>query len=266
MLNPLFTHTPLQLQNLPQPIYYQLRSMPENTIYPSNKHLWGEFVYSFSGVLEMQAEGKEFRVPPSFGLWHPPNSEHHGGNRQASIHCSLYIDQELAIQRNMPDKTCSLLINPMTRAMLNHLQLNAPKLPYSLQHNKLLDVILDQLAIAPIAGSYLPDSNDPLLRRALSYLQDNPADNCSLRELADKIGTSERTLARKSQRDLAMPLSEWRQRLKVMSAVTMLQTRISVESIALELGYSSASAFIVMFKRLLHTTPDEYRKHHVSQS
>ena len=74
------------------------------------------------------------------------------------------------------------------------------------------------------------------------------------------------TGARKSQRDLAMPLSEWRQRLKVMSAVTMLQTRMSVESIALELGYSSASAFIVMFKRLLHTTPDEYRKHHVSQS
>ena len=154
----------------------------------------------------------------------------------------------------------------MTRAMLNHLQLNVPKPPYTQQYNKLLDVILDQLAIAPIAGSYLPDSNDPLLRRALIYLQENPANNCSLRELAEKIGTSERTLARKSQRDLAMPLSEWRQRLKVMCAITMLQTRMSVESIALELGYSSASAFIVMFKRLLNTTPDEYRKHNVSQS
>jgi AraC-like DNA-binding protein len=33
-----------------------------------------------------------------------------------------------------------------------------------------------------------------------------------------------------------------------------------VETIALDLGYGSASAFIAMFKRLAGTTPDEYRK------
>jgi len=260
MSNNQFIHTPLTLKELPQPIFYQLRSMPENTVYPPHQHQWGEFVYSFSGVLELQAEGREFRVPPSFGLWHPPNTEHRGGNRQASFHCSFYIDHTLATQRKLPEKTCSLMINPMVRAMLNHLRLNPPQAPYSLEESKLLDVILDQLVIAPSAGSYLPDSNDPLLFKALRYLKENPSDNCSLKTLATQLGTSERTLARKAQLELGMALSEWRQRLKVMRAILMLQEGASVENIALDLGYSTASSFIVMFRRLLDTTPDEYRR------
>lgn len=255
-----FIHIPLKLQTLPQPIFLQLRSMPEDTIYPPHQHPWGEFVYSFSGVLEMQAEGKEFRVPPSFGLWHPPGSTHHGSNRHASYHCSLYIDQELATKRGMPEKTCALMINPMLQAMLNHLRLNPLQAPYSKEYSKLLDVILDQLVITPSAGSYLPDSKDPMLAKVLSYLKNNPSSNCSLKSLANQFGTTERTLARKAQRDLGIPLSEWRQRLKVMLAVPMLQEGVSVESVALDLGYSTASSFIAMFRRLLDTTPDEYRR------
>lgn len=255
-----FIHTPMQLKALPHPIFLQLRSMPEDTIYPPHQHRWGEFVFSFSGALEMKAEGREFRVPPSFGLWHPPGSEHHGGNRHASHHCSLYIDQELAAERGMPEQTCALMVNPMLRAMFNHLRLHPPQEPYSLEENKLLDVILDQLVMTPSTGSYLPNSNDPLLTKVLSYLKANPGSNCSMKVLAEQFATSERTLARKAQRDLDMPMSEWRQRLKVMLSVSMLQEGASVESVALDLGYSTASSFIAMFRRLLDTTPDEYRR------
>lgn len=255
-----FIHTPLSLSVLPQPIFFQVRSMPEDTIYPPHQHPWGEFVYSFSGVLAMEAEGKAFRVPPSFGLWHPPGSMHHGSNRHASSHCSLYIDQELAAQRGMPDKTCALMINPMLQAMLNHLKLNPPLSPYSKEDSKLLDVMLDQLVMTPSTGSYLPESKDVMLAKVLGYLKDNPGSNGSLKVLANQFGTTERTLARKAQRELGMPLSEWRQRLKVMLAVPMLQDGNSVESVALDLGYSTASSFIAMFRRLLDTTPDEYRR------
>lgn len=255
-----FTHKPLVLNTLPQPIFFQLRSLPENTIYPPHQHLWGEFVFSFTGVLEMKAEDKEFRVPPSFGLWHPPSSEHYGKNKHASEHCSLYIDQYLAIERGMPNVTCALLINPMLKAMLSHLRLNSPQVPYTKEESKLLDVILDQLAISPNAGSYLPDSIDPILAKVLRHFKETPESNLSISVLAKQLGTSERTIARKSQQDLGMALSEWRQRLKVMRSIPMLQEGNSIESIAFELGYSSASAFIAMFKRLLIATPDEYRK------
>lgn len=251
---------PITLDKLPEPIFYFLRSMPEDTIYPPQTHPWGEFVFSFSGVLELHAEDQDFRVPPNFGIWHPAGAEHHGGNRNASEHCSIYIEDDLATQRGMPDTTCALLVNPMLREMLIYLRNHFPKPPYSSEVRRLLDVILDQLIVTPIAGSYLPDSKDPLITQVLAFLKDDPGAHHSIREIAEQFGMSERTLARKVQRELNMPLSEWRQRLKVVRAVPLLQEGASVESVALDLGYSTASSFIAMFKRLLGTTPDEYRK------
>ncbi len=253
-------HPPLTLEKLPEPIFYFLRSMPEDTIYPPQTHPWGEFVFSFSGVLELQAEGQEFRVPPNFGIWHPAGAEHQGGNRNASEHCSIYIDDELATKRGMPQTTCALLVSPMLREMLIHLRSNFPQPPYSEEEQRLLNVILDQLVITPIAGSFLPDSKDPLMTQVLAYMKDNPGSNDSVKAIANHFGMSERTLARKSLQELQMPLSEWRQRLKVVRAIPLLQQGASVESVALDMGYSTASAFIAMFKRLLGTTPDEYRK------
>lgn len=65
---------------------------------------------------------------------------------------------------------------------------------------------------------------------------------------------------RRCQRDLGMSFAEWRQRLKVLTSLSRLDQGQTVENIGLDLGYSSASAFISMFRRLMGTTPDEYRK------
>ena len=45
-----------------------------------------------------------------------------------------------------------------------------------------------------------------------------------------------------------------------VAALAQLERGRTVESIALDLGYSSASAFIGMFRRLMGVSPDEYRK------
>jgi transcriptional regulator GlxA family with amidase domain len=123
-----------------------------------------------------------------------------------------------------------------------------------------LRVLLDQLVVAPRAGSYLPTSEDPALGAVLRLLEANPGDNRSLPELAAAAHTTERTLMRRSQRDLGMSLNDWRQRLRVVTAMPLLQAGQTVETVALDLGYASASAFITMFKRLMDSTPDEFRR------
>ncbi|MBK5556647.1 AraC family transcriptional regulator, partial [Pseudomonas sp. TH05] len=40
----------------------------------------------------------------------------------------------------------------------------------------------------------------------------------------------------------------------------------TVETIGLDLGYSSASAFISMFRKMMGATPDEYRKSYLPPS
>lgn len=72
--------------------------------------------------------------------------------------------------------------------------------------------------------------------------------------------STERTLSRRCQRDLGMSFVEWRQRLRLVRALSMLEDGQTVQAVALELGYSTSSAFIAMFHRLMGTTPDEFRK------
>lgn len=79
-------------------------------------------------------------------------------------------------------------------------------------------------------------------------------------ELAQSVHSTERTLLRRCQRDLGMSLAEWRQSLRVVRAMPRLEAGDTIENIAHDLGYSTASAFIAMFRRLMGVTPDDYRR------
>ena len=115
-------------------------------------------------------------------------------------------------------------------------------------------------ALAPSASSYLPNSQDSVLAPVLKALEADPSDNRTFAEFALDANNTERTLARRCERYLGMSLGEWRQRLRVVRALPLLEAGQKVETIGLGLGYGSASAFIVMFKRLMGVTPDEFRK------
>jgi AraC-like DNA-binding protein len=144
--------------------------------------------------------------------------------------------------------------------LLEHLRAQPDDVSDTPEGCRLLQVLADQLTAAPRAGSYLPSSEDPVLAAVLSALESHPGDNRSVPELAELAHTTERTLMRRCQRDLGMSLAQWRQRLRVVKAMALLENGQTVETIALDLGYASASAFISMFKRLAGATPDEFRK------
>ncbi|MGB1239219.1 MAG: AraC family transcriptional regulator [Pseudomonadales bacterium] len=242
-------------------MYFRCARMAADTSYPQHAHPWGEFVYSYSGVMEVKLAHTHYLAPPQYGLWLPPNVEHRGLNRYEAEHCSIYVDTALCGQ--MPQHSCALTISPLIRALLEHLGQRCGSdsaLPDTLEYRRQLQVLFDLLAQASCAGSYLPTSDDPVLCKVLSTLRANPSDSRSAAQWAQFANTTERTLLRRCQRELGMSFNHWRQRCKVVAALALLETVQSVESIALDLGYSSSSAFIAMFKRLMHCTPEEFRR------
>lgn len=243
---------------LPTPIYFRSACMPAEATYPTHRHAWGEFVYSFSGVMEVELQDQHFLAPSQYGIWLPPGVEHRGMNRYEACHCSLYVAAELS--EALPRTACALTVSPLLRALLEHFRQHSAGSAQTAQEQRLLQVAVDQLGSAEVAGSYLPSSQDPLLAPLLRMLQGNPGDSRSIAELAQAVHSTERTLMRHSQRELGMTLSEWRQRLCVLSAMPALEAGESVENVAHDLGYNSVSAFIAMFRRMMGVTPDEYRK------
>jgi len=243
--------------HLPTPLYFRAARMQAHTTYPKHSHSWGEFVYSFSGVMEISLKDHHFLAPPQYGVWLPPEVEHRGLNRNEAYHCSLYVSQDLCSA--LPAATSALAITPLVRAMLEHLRLEDDTDGGSVEQQRFLQALVDQLTMAPRVGTYLPWSTDPLLQPILLHLQDQPGDNSALAEHARKAGVTERTLIRRSLRDLGMPFSEWKQRLRVIKAMPMLENGEMIDAIARKLGYSTASAFIAMYKRMTGVTPDDYR-------
>ncbi|OTG81289.1 AraC family transcriptional regulator [Acinetobacter sp. ANC 5054] len=243
------------------PLWISFRNDPALSVYPLHGHAWGEFIYAFNGVMEVNINQVDYITPPPYGIWLPPNLEHSGLNRTAVSHGTLYVHESLC--HHLPTQPGILLSSSLVAALFSHLRQlheHTQIAEQSPEYQRLLQVILDQLQQAKLVSSYLPHSEHPALKQLLDYLHQHPADQSPLAELAQQINMTERTLARYCQKELGMSLHEWRQRLKVTKAMSMLQSGEKIESIALELGYANASAFINMFKKWMLCTPDQFRK------
>lgn len=250
---------PLQVpftEALPTPLFLRTTLMPDDAIFPEHAHSWGEFVYSYNGVVQVMVEEERYLVPPQCGIWLPPGVQHVGVSRREVLQSSLYVANELC--STLPQEPQALVVSPFMRAVLDHARRNA--LDYACERQlRLLSVFLDELAVTPRTSTFLPTSTDSVLGGILHYLEQHPADNRPVAVLAEEAKITERTLARKCRRDLGIPLTEWRNRMRIVKAIALIEEGKSVDSIASEFGYSSASAFIAMFKKLTGTTPASYR-------
>lgn len=242
---------------LPAPIVFRAAELHGQASYPRHRHAWGEFVYAYSGVMELKMRDRHYLAPPQYGVWLPPHVEHRGLNRSAAAHCSLYVDERLCA--SLAAQPCALVVSPLLRSVLEHLR-GHPERAGSDAHQRLLQVTVDELQRAEPAGSYLPGSDDPLLQPVLMALEADPADNRSVAELSRLASATERTLLRRCHEKLGMTLTEWRQRLRVVRALPMIERGDKIEAIAIDLGYSAAPAFITMFRRRMGVTPEEFRR------
>lgn len=129
--------------------------------------------------------------------------------------------------------------------------------------------MLDRLAVAPIERLHLPLPSDARLRRIADAITADPSDRATIGEWARRVGMSERTLFRLVPEQTGMTFGRWRQQLHIMFALERLVEGESVQTVSLDLGYESASAFITMFKKALGQPPAKYlvmRRDHTAAS
>jgi AraC-like DNA-binding protein len=84
-----------------------------------------------------------------------------------------------------------------------------------------------------------------------------PGDQTRLDEWAQRLHTSTKTLQRDFVREFGIPYTQWRTRIRLESAVVLLETK-SVTEVAHRVGYSSVPAFVTAFSREFGRTPGRY--------
>jgi AraC-like DNA-binding protein len=249
---------PPDFKKLPSPVYLRLDTFATHGECLAHTHPWGQLSYCATGVMQLDIAGQTYLSPPQYGIWIPPDREHHATVRQAVTYHSAYIDASLC--RQLPDVVCALEMKPLLKSILADFAARRMEIPSSDEDIRLAQVLLDQIRLATITRNYLPGSTDPVLVQMLNALNLDPASPLSLQQWAERLHMTERTLARRCRRELGMSFSEWRQRLRFLRALQLLETGESVQGVALELGYSTSSAFISMFQRQSGTTPDQFRR------
>ncbi|AYA39779.1 helix-turn-helix transcriptional regulator [Xenorhabdus nematophila] len=221
-------------------------------------HSFGQLIYVLCGVMETQVGKQRFLAPPEFCIWIPQNTAHSSYNKKALRFWIIDISPQWS--KSLPQQPCLIRLSRIFNTIMTDFFEREIRQPEAEQDQRLARVLIDQLEISPRQCTYLPSSKDKLLAPILQELERNPADNTSLLEWAKKRYTSERTLSRRCQQELGMSFGEWRQRLRFLHAISLLEQGKNVYEIAFDVGYSSSSAFITMFQQLAGTTPERFRK------
>ncbi|CNH79274.1 AraC family transcriptional regulator [Yersinia frederiksenii] len=249
---------PMVAATAPQNLSFRCEIYNANTEFLPHSHTYGQLICVKSGVLAMNIGGQRFLAPPEFSVWVPAGVEHSSYNRKP-MHFRA-IDIALAFCNGLPASACLLNVSPIFNAIVEDCFARGLLMPESEQDMRLAHVLIDQFNQSPVQRTYLPTSQDKLLSPVLMALERCPADNTSLALWAKRVYTTERTLSRRCQQELGMAFSEWRQRLRFLHAISLLEQGKTVQSVALDVGYSSASAFIAMFQQISGTTPERYRR------
>lgn len=247
------------LSALPRPLYARAESLSAGSWTPPHRHDWVQFSYAISGVLGVHTAEGSFFAPPQWGIWIPADLEHQVVTSMRAEMRSLYVRREACV---WADERCRVLeVTPLARELIKSFCLLPVDYPEGdSREARLVGVLLDQLASLPEVGFSLPLPRHTRLLGLCNELIESPEQNVKLNEWAERLGTSEKTLMRLFQRETGLSFRSWRQRMRLLSSLSLLEDGNSVTTAALSSGYDSTSAFIAAFKSLFGFTPGELFK------
>jgi len=247
-----------QLARIARPVVAMAADYPPGHSVPPHRHERAQLVYASAGVMQVSAEAGTWIVPPERAVWVPAGMTHeirmHGRIEMRTI----YVAAEAA-KRLMPD-CCVISVPPLLRELILRAMTLPPDYDEAGAEGRIMTLILDEIRALPTAPLHLPQARDARLARVTEALSDNPGDERTLAALARQAGASPRTLARLFIKETGLTFGAWRQRARLLQALTWLAKGRAVTTVALDLGYDSPSAFIAAFKRSFGVTPAKYFK------
>jgi len=224
---------------------------------PGHAHPRGQIIYQTRGVYRVATSHGNWVVPRHQAIWIPPQVYHETFTNDSASALMLFVDG--AHTGSLPLQCVVVSASPLLRELFSRVVQNGNDYPPQGRAARLVAVMLDELSTMQPAPFHLPLARDKRLRRIMDLLLATPGDERTLDELASQCAASSRTLARLFARQTGMTFLEWRKQLRLLEAVDKLGQGRSVTEVALELGYSSPSAFIAMFRRNIGVPPGQYR-------
>lgn len=242
-----------------RPVRAKSRSMAGDMDIQAHFHVWGQLVFSVSGVVRVSTDRATFLVPPSRAVWIPAGVVHAVTAVERCELRTLYLltppDDAQVWHENRV-----LEVSPLLRELVVQLARDEiePGDPVSDREVWIGKLILDEIhrARSLQLGVALPA--DKRLRRLCEAVLAEPMRHASLDDWAAEVGASARTVSRLFRQELGSSYAQWRQQALLAEALRLAAQKKPMQLIAAELGYASASAFTAMVTRTVGMPPSRF--------
>ncbi|WP_293003168.1 helix-turn-helix transcriptional regulator [Mycobacterium sp.] len=217
---------------------------------PAHRHEDHQIVYAGRGVLAVTTDKGSWVAPATRAMWIPAGTLHaHRAYGELKLHTVGLAADDNPLQLTSPTV---LTVAPLLRELIIAYTGSDAETP---ERARLRAVLLDQLRSSPQQPLHVPTPTAPLLAAVCDILHADPGDSRTLAELGREVGASDRSLSRLFRQDLGMTFPQWRTQLRLHRALILLAGRTPVTTVAHQCGWSSASAFIDVYRRSFGHTP-----------
>ncbi len=223
-----------------------------------HQHPWHQIAFPFEGILQTKVADNQFVIPHSGMLFIPANTPHESFVVTDTKFIGIYLNPQF--NNHFPLKAKAISVTPFLRELVLHINHSVSKsIVLEEELSKLVAVLIDQISSGESYQMKLLLPSDRRLMIIFNALMTEPQRDTKLSDWATQVGASERTLSRLFTKELGMTFPLWRQHLRLVSSLNLLETNLSVQEVAFKVGYNADSSFIYAFKRLFEQTPQQYR-------
>jgi AraC-like DNA-binding protein len=209
------------------------------SVVPMHSHREAQLVVSLRGIATIGTGDQDWAVTPRSMLWLASDMPHR-------VHTTA--DHQWLVLSFPPELVARATGWVEASGFVHDLVERVGHAPDPERRARLTAVLVDELVeLVPVNAR---------LRRVTELVTLHPA--TSVAALARAVGMSERTFRRWFRADVGTSFTRWHQQRVVDRAIEQLDRGDSVKCVAADLGYTSTSAFIAMFKRVMNVSPQRY--------
>lgn len=223
----------------------------------AGRHIeWGQLLWASSGAISATIRDSLWIVPAGRALWLPPDTPNDVTLIGRGVLRTVYITPA----RSRPIATSPRLVAfpPLLRELIRR-AIERETLSRNTAHDAaVIALLVHELAsqcASPAPPVDLPLPRDSRAERAASRMLTHPGVPLAELDLVRHSGAARRTLERLFREETGFSLGAWHQRASIIHSLTRLAQGNNVAQAAVATGYSSTSAFIQAFKRVVGATP-----------
>ncbi|MFY2508471.1 AraC family transcriptional regulator [Vibrio pectenicida] len=239
------------------PVLVKTIQMAKGYVDKMHSHNWHQIIFPIKGLLQTQSDNYQYLLPHTSALFVPATLEHESIALSDTTFIGIYINP--AFSRNYKNRLRTLYLTPFLKELLQEIRRTYS---YTNMHEKtlrLLDVLHDQVYTDEVMTFQLLLPHDRRLRFIFNQLSEKPTLDWSLKIWGDKVGASERTLSRLFFKEFNTSFPRWRQHLRLIYSLPLLDEKLPIQVIADNIGYKNDSSYIKAFKSYFDLTPQQFR-------